>query len=69
VRRNGCVDHLAVLRRGLCSLSNHALNRRMNKPETGSERGDWTLAEVQAALKQVDAASIEAHREIRRAMG
>jgi superfamily II DNA or RNA helicase len=47
-------------------LVNHGLNRRMDKPETGSERGDWTLAEVHAALKQVDAASLEAQREIRR---
>src|SRR5207244_6234961 len=46
-------------------LVNHRLNRRMGKPETGSERGEWTLAEVQAALKQVDAASLEAQREIR----
>ncbi len=45
---------------------NHQLNRRMEKPESGSERGEWTLAEVHAALKQVGAASLEAGREIRR---
>lgn len=49
-------------------LVNHRLNRHMDKPETGSERGDWTLAEIQAALKQVDAASLEAQREIRQAL-
>jgi DNA repair protein RadD len=49
-------------------LVNHHLNRRMEKPETGSERGEWTLAEVQSALKQVDAASLGAQREIRRSM-
>lgn len=49
-------------------LLNHRLNGRMSKPESGSERGDWTLAEVQAAVKQVDAASLEVQREIRRGL-
>jgi superfamily II DNA or RNA helicase len=49
-------------------LINHGLNRRMQKPESGSERGGWTLSEVQAALKQVDAAARETQREIQRAL-
>lgn len=49
-------------------LINHRLNRRMEKPESGSERGDWTLAEVQAGIKHVDAAASETQREIRRLM-
>jgi hypothetical protein len=49
-------------------LVNHRLNRQMEKPETGSERGDWTLAELHAALRHVDAASLEAQREIRQVM-
>ena len=49
-------------------LINHRLNRRMNKPESGSERGDWTLAEIQTAVRQVDPAAIETQREIRQAL-
>jgi len=49
-------------------LINHRLNRRMNKPESGSERGDWTLAEIQAAVRQADPAAIETQREIRQAL-
>jgi hypothetical protein len=49
-------------------LINHRLNRGMEKPESGSERGDWTLAEIQAGVKQVDAAAVETQREIRQAL-
>jgi DNA repair protein RadD len=49
-------------------LVNHRVNGRMGKPESGSERGDWLLSEIQSAIHQVDAAALETQREIRQRM-
>src|SRR5439155_12005155 len=48
-------------------LLNHALNRRLGKPETGSDRLSWTLAELQQALRALDRAAREVREEIRTA--
>ena len=49
-------------------LVNRSLNRRLGKPETGSERLQWTLEECRQALNLVDAAAEETRRELQAAL-
>jgi superfamily II DNA or RNA helicase len=48
----------------LIRLVNRALNRRIGKPETGSDRLHWSLEELRAALRYVDWAAEETRREL-----
>jgi DNA repair protein RadD len=49
-------------------LLNHALNRRLGKPESGSDRLLWTLTEIQRALRELDHVAGEVGAEIRPAI-
>jgi DNA repair protein RadD len=49
-------------------LVNRHLNRAAGKPETGSNRLNWSIEECRAALRQVDAAAESARRELTQAL-
>jgi hypothetical protein len=50
-------------------MVNHAINRRLGKPESGSDRVSWSLAEIQQGLRDVDRAAREVQDAIRGARG
>jgi superfamily II DNA or RNA helicase len=49
-------------------LVNRHVNRAAGKPETGSDRLNWSIEECRGALRLVDAAALAARDELRRAL-